>query len=129
MKRKSIISAILILFVFAVFMAGCNNTANTGTKTTTTPTPVATATDQDSEPSTSGSDTTVKLPIVNEPFKVTIWAPNGEGIQKTMKTLSDPSITRIRKENRSNRRIYSSSDRQQNDSFNLMVSSGNYPIL
>jgi putative aldouronate transport system substrate-binding protein len=130
MKRKSIISAILILFVFAVFMAGCNNTANTGTKTTTTPTPVATATDQDSEPITSGSDTTVKLPIVNEPFKVTIWAPNGEGIQKTMKTLSDSEYYKeLERRTGVTVEFIHPPIGQQNDSFNLMVSSGNYPDI
>lgn len=133
MKRKSFISAILVLLTIIMLLAGCNNAANTGKTTAATPTPSATGTGQTSEPSTpstSGSDTTVKLPIVDKPFKVTIWAPNGEGIQKTMKTLSDSEYYKeLERRTGVTVEFIHPPIGQQNDSFNLMVASGNYPDI
>ena len=126
MKKYICVTAILMmLIIMTVFTAGCNNAAKTGN--TTVP---SAAGNQNSESSTSEADTTVKLPIVNEPFKVTIWAPNGEGIQKTMNTLSDAEFYKeLERRTGVTVEFIHPPIGQQNDSFNLMIASGNYPDI
>jgi len=126
MKKYICVTAILMmLIIMTVFTAGCNNAAKTGN--TTVP---SAAGNQNSESSTSEADTTVKLPIVNEPFKVTIWAPNGEGIQKTMNTLSDAEFYKeLERRTGVTVEFIHPPIGQQNDSFNLMITSGNYPDI
>jgi len=126
MKKNICVTAILMmLIIMTVFTAGCNNAAKTGN--TTVP---SAAGNQNSESSTSEADTTVKLPIVNEPFKVTIWAPNGEGIQKTMNTLSDAEFYKeLERRTGVTVEFIHPPIGQQNDSFNLMIASGNYPDI
>lgn len=142
MKRRSFALAFALLFAIGMLLTGCNNAATptvapTAAATDTPKTAEATtaaATDEATTTPASGFDSnlaeTVSLPIVTQPFTVTIWAPNGDAIQKTMKTLSESEYYKeLEKRTGVHVEFIHPPIGQQNDSFNLMVSSGNYPDI
>ncbi len=130
MKRRGFILATLILFILSILLTACGNAANTGTPTTTTVATTAEATGDSSSGSGSTQAGTVTLPIVTKPFTVKIWAPNGDGIQKTMKTLAESEYYKeLEKRTGVSVEFIHPPIGQQNDSFNLMIASGNYPDI
>ena len=130
MKRRSFVFATLVLLIFSMLLTACNNAAKTETPAATTGATTAEATADSSPGSDSNEAGTVALPIVTEPYTVSIWAPNGDAIQKTMNSLSESEYYKELERRTGVKVEYIHPPiGQQNDSFNLMVASGNYPDI
>lgn len=131
MKRtRKVLCVVLLLTLIFTTLVACN-TKPAPAEPTPAPTAASSSGDSSSETAqTADNDGTFKLPIVSEPFTITIWKAAGDVVYKTMSNLSEGAYW---KEMEARTGIHVDfihpSVGQETQSLNLLLASDDLPDL
>lgn len=130
MKMKSIISVILCVLLIGLMISGCGSSSDTNTETSSAGGTVASSGATGASSQDNGPISEIKLPIVDKPLTLSLWAPLSDKVANTNKNYGElPMFQELEKRTGIHINFMHPPVGQEQDQLNLMLASNDLPDM